>query len=180
MAKYKLQGPTESAGVQDTENNMSIPNDAGNRDWNEYQQWKLGLDSEGQPLVGNPGVQVADSQFTLAELKVAKISELKASCSLDLESGFTSNALGTNYDYESSLKDQLNISGAAQAGVTLDFTVIDGVGNKLRVSHNATQMQQVFTDGLVIMQQKKNALYILLSSVNSAADESALNAIVYV
>ena len=179
MAKYKLQGSDESNGVFDTENGMSIPNAPGNRHWFEYEQWKLGLDEDGNALSGNPGVQAADSQFTLDELKDNKRAELKAACAADIESGFTSNAMGMDYDYESSVKDQLNIVGAAQAGTTLDFTVIDGVGNKLRVSHSAAQMQQVFTDGVTEKQNKKNNLYSFLSSVNSAANEAAVAAITY-
>jgi hypothetical protein len=120
-----------------------------------------------------------DSQFSLDEIKENKKTELKISCNTDIESNFTSNATGIDYDYESTLKDQINISGAAQANTTVDFTVIDGTGNKLRVSHNATQMQQVFTDGVVVMQTKKNALYILLGNVDSAVDETAINAIVW-
>jgi len=177
--KYKLQGADETNGVLDTENGMSIPNATGNRHWSEYLQWKLGNDANGTPLAGTPGVQAPDSQYTLAELRTNKKLELKSACSADLESGFVSDALGTDYTYESTLKDQTNISGAAQAGITVDFTVIDGADNKLRVSHNTTQMNQVFSDGVAIMQTKKNTLYVLLGNVDSAADEAAVAAIVW-
>jgi len=178
--KYKLQGVDETNGVQDTENGMSIPNAGGNRHWAEYEQWKLGNDAEGNPLPGNPGVQAPDSQYTLAETKTNKKNELRGDCRADIEGGFTSSATGTLYTYESTQKDQMNISGAAQANTTLDFTVIDGSDNKIRVSHTGVQMNQVFTDGVAVMQTKKSSLYVLLGDVDSAADEAAVNAIVWV
>lgn len=178
--KYKLQGIDETNGVKDTENGMSIPNAPGNRHWAEYGQWKLGNDAEGNPLPGNPGAQLPDAQFTLAETKTNKKSELKEDCNVDIEGGFTSSATGVNYTYESTQKDQTNIAGAAQAGTTLDFTVIDTNGDKLRVSHAAAQMQQVFTDGVAIMQTKKSALYALYTDVDNAVDEAAVAAIVWV
>jgi len=177
MAKYKLQGADETNGVLDTENSMSIPNAAGNRHWAEYEQWKLGNDALGDPLPGNPGAQVPDSQFTLTEVKDNKKVELRGDCRNDIESGFTSNATGTSYTYESTQKDQTNIAGAAQANITLDFTVIDGSSNKIRVSHTGVQMNQVFTDGVGVMQTKKSTLYTLLGDVDSAVDEAAVAAI---
>ena len=67
----------------------------------------------------------------------------------------------------------------SRAEFSNDFTVIDGANNKLRVSHNTTQMNQVFSDGVAIMQTKKNTLYVLLGNVDSAADEAAVAAIVW-
>jgi hypothetical protein len=179
MAKYKLNSTNETDGVFDTETGLTIPNTTGNRHWFEYQQWKLGFDPEGNQLLGNPGIQIPDSQYTLSELKVNKKSELKQACREDIEGGFSSTGTGTLYTYESSQKDQVNISGAAQSNVTLDFTVIDGSNNKIRVSHTATQMNQVFVDGVTEMQTKKSNLYTLLAQVDSAVDEAAVNLVVY-
>lgn len=121
-----------------------------------------------------------EPQFTLDEIKENRKEVLKTDCKADIESGFVSNALGMDYTYESTLKDQLNILGATTANTTVSFTVIDGIGNKLRVSHSASQMNQVYTDGVAIMQTKKDALYILLTQIDSAIDESAVNAIEWV
>jgi len=38
----------------------------------------------------------------------------------------------------------------------------------------------VFTDGVAVMQTKKSSLYVLLGDVDSAVDEAAVNAIVWV
>jgi len=175
--KYKLQGADETNGVTDTENGMSIPNASGNRHWAEYEQWKLGNDAEGNPLPGNPGAQTPDAQYTLEETKTNKKNELRSDCRSDIEGGFTSNATGTLYTYESTQKDQMNISGAAQANTTLDFTVIDGSDNHIRVSHTGVQMNQVFGDAVAIMQTKKSTLYSLYTDVDNAIDEAAVNAI---
>jgi len=126
-----------------------------------------------------PVPNTPDPQFSLEELKTNKKNELKLACNVDIETGFDSDALGVTYTYESTLKDQLNIAGAFISGSTLDFTVIDGANNKLRVSHTTAQMTQVFNDGVSVMQTKKNALYILLGNVDSAADEAAVAAVVW-
>jgi len=122
---------------------------------------------------------IAEPQYTLDEIKDNKKVELKRDCNLDIESNFESSAMGTTYDYESTLKDQINISGAAQSGITVDFSVIDSNGDKIRVSHNTTQMNQVFIDGVAVMQTKKDSLYVLLAQVDVAVDEAAVNAIVW-
>jgi len=121
-----------------------------------------------------------EPQFTLDEYKDNKRAELKVDCNNDIESGFDSNAMGTTYTYESTLKDQINISGAAQANATLEFTAIDGNGDKSRVSHDATQMQQVFTDGVIVMQTKKTTLYGLLTDVDNATNEAEVDAVNWV
>jgi hypothetical protein len=179
MAKYRLQGADESFGIFDNENKISIPNANGNRDWEEYLQWKKGLDIDGEPLDGNPGTQTPDPQYTLDEAKVLKIIELKKACGVDISSGFKSSATGTEYTYESTIKDQLNIAGAAQTGVDLDFTVIDSSGKKIRVPHTASEIHTVFIEGVTIIQTKKQNLYSLLDQVDAATSLTSLESITY-
>lgn len=63
MAKYKL---TEN-GVLDTETGASIPNDPGNRHWNEYLTWV----SEGN--TADP-MDVADPWVEIRGIRDAKLS----------------------------------------------------------------------------------------------------------
>jgi len=50
MKKYRL---TED-GVQNVKTTAFIPNDENNNDWNEYQNWRKGLDAEGEDLGTGP------------------------------------------------------------------------------------------------------------------------------
>lgn len=53
MAKYKISG----TGVKDTETGAFIPNDEGNRHWQQYLAWAA------------DGTNVADPEFTAQELE---------------------------------------------------------------------------------------------------------------
>ena len=66
MEKYKL---TED-GVKNSETTAFIPNDKGNNDWKEYQNWLKGLDAEGEDL--GTGPNKPDPQFTPEEIEAKK------------------------------------------------------------------------------------------------------------
>ena len=62
MSKYKISGN----GVQDTETGASIPNDEGNRHWQEYLTWTT--------VSGN----VVDPEFTTQEIEDNTWMEIRA------------------------------------------------------------------------------------------------------
>ena len=179
MARYKLQGPDESNGVFDTETFYSIPNSDGNRHWEEYKLWKEGKDVNGDALPGNPGLQTPDPQYTLDEEKSLKKEELRQDCKSAIQGGFTSSATGTEYTYQSDEKDQINLIGANQAGVDMEYTVIDGTGNKVRVQHTVAQLLTVFSDGVAAKQAHINNLYAKYALVDAASSKTDLDAITF-
>lgn len=66
MKKYRL---TEG-GVQNTETTAFIPNDMGNRDWRNYQNWLKGLGPE-RPN-GEPGESLGTGPNTPEKSKFEK------------------------------------------------------------------------------------------------------------
>ena len=80
--------------------------------------------------------------------------ELNAACKAAIEGGFESSALGAVYTYESKLEDQLNLIGAASAGVELPYQCTDAAGVKAEVVHTAAQVQRVFADGVAFKSTK--------------------------
>ena len=62
MAKYKISG----TGVVDTTRGAHIPNDTGNRDWQEYLVWAA------------DGTNVADAEFTEQEIEDNAWAELRS------------------------------------------------------------------------------------------------------
>lgn len=72
MAKYKEQWPNPSnatvVGYLDTETNKHIPNAPGNKDYQIYANWTLGLDENGDEFDPPTGPQVADPAYDATEI----------------------------------------------------------------------------------------------------------------
>jgi len=178
MAKYKYnsRGTTvteqEVNGVTDTEvNNRSIPNAPGNRDWNDYVEWR------------DVGANTADPFMLLSEIKDAKKSELKGACHDEIISGFTSTVViasdvASPFDYESAPQDQRNLLGASGTTININFTVMDG-GIKKRVSHTPVEIKAVYDEGVDRIGKMKDDLYLYYADVDAAIDEAAVDAIVW-
>ena len=96
-----------------------------------------------------------DNDF-LQLLKDIKTNEINIACKNEIESGFVSNALGTEHTYQSEQIDQLNLIGLVASGND-DYFKADGE-YKL---HTAEQLKQVLNDGKAYKQtllQKVNTL----------------------
>lgn len=122
---------------------------------------------------------ITDNEL-LAAIKLQKTDELKTACKTAIESGFTSNALGAVYWYDSSLpQDQTNLVGARLAGVDMNFTCTDVDGVKTERLHTAAQIAQVFVAGMVHLQTQKANFYSRISALNNAAALADVESVVW-
>lgn len=86
MAKYKISG----TGVIDTTRNAHIPNDTGNRDWQEYLVWAA------------DGTNVADAEFTQEELDNQAWSTLRG----ERDRLLSATDFMMTYDFHASMTEQ--------------------------------------------------------------------------
>lgn len=114
------------------------------------------VDADGAQIGGTwNGVVFGPIPIDIEKLRSEKIAELSTACGRFITSGFTSNALGAPYTYDSDLESQLNLAGAAELNTTIPYTCADADGVKTARSHSAAQIHQVLMDGATI---KINAL----------------------
>ena len=109
-----------------------------------------------------------------------KINEINAAVELAIESGFISNALGADHTYKSDRDDQLNLIGAAQAGVDMPFYCADTTDDWQYRLHTAAQLQTVLTDGAAIKLAFLQQARTLKAQAEAATTEAELDAIVVV
>lgn len=145
--------------------------------------------NDGIFLVAADAAALAEAQAYLAsfdplvEVKKAKIEELKAACRNTIVAGFKSAALGSDHWYDGNIEDQINIMGAAAAGMDLPFrcTPLDASGNptgpKQFFTHTAAQLQQVYQDGVNFKLAQLQKLDGLKTQVEQAATEAEVNAV---
>ncbi len=162
MAKYKLQ----QSGVLDTETNAFIPNDPANRHWQEYQVWLA---------VPN----VPDPEFTLQELKDKKKVEING-WREDALAALTVDHGGNTYDADKLARENLTSTlTAIQAGVAvpnpLDWRDATDVTRSL--AH--TDLNTICGLMFAAVDTAYNHSWDLKADVDAAADESAVNAIVW-
>lgn len=117
--------------------------------------------------------------LSLSEVKAQKKAELKRTCQDRIESGFISNALGAAHTYDSALKDQVNITGAAYGNADVNYTCTDSAGVKAPRWHTANQALQVFWSWRGHLVWHRAHYYELLAKVDAATDEAALAGIDY-
>lgn len=115
--------------------------------------------------------------LSLADQKATKVDAARALAKANITAGFTSDALGSDHAYPSNEEYQINIIGAAQAGVARTFLCADGNGDWARRHHTAAQLQQVFEDGAARMTTILDAMDAIVASISGAADQAALDAI---
>ena len=128
---------------------------------------------------GDSSRAVSDNDlFTLS--KMEKIESLKQDCTTAIQAGFTSNALGENHTYDSSLpQDQTNLLGARMAGIDMMFTCTDSTGYKSQKFHTAAQIAQVYIAGMMHLQSTKAHFYAKKLAVEQAATLDAVDAVVW-
>ncbi|NOX15952.1 MAG: hypothetical protein GXP61_08010 [Epsilonproteobacteria bacterium] len=120
----------------------------------------------------------------LSLVKVHKISNLNNLCKKDILSGFTSNALGSVYHYQSEQVDQLNLIGMVAGGVDDYFkcSLDDGSGNTTTWEyklHTITQLKQVLNDGKAYKLSLLQKVNTLKAQANSATTKTALGKIAW-
>src|SRR5699024_8584701 len=115
--------------------------------------------------------------FNLEELKQRKLAELKRACKATIEGGFQSSALGVPYTYESDKpQDRENLIGARLAGVDIMYTCIDSQGVKDERLHTASQIQQVFNDGVAHVQSNKSKYWQKYAALEQASSPAEVEA----
>lgn len=131
-------------------------------------------------VVDNGLVRAINDTDLLLRTKKAKIEQLKTDCTNAIQAGFTSNALGENHTYDSSLpQDQTNLLGARIVGIDMYFTCTDSNGYKSQKWHTASQMAQVYNAGMVHLQTQKARFYARKIAVEQAETIEAVEAVVW-
>jgi hypothetical protein len=96
---------------------------------------------------------VVDTDSKTVMLRNRKINESNALCKTLIESGFTSDATGTVYKYDSELEDQSNLQGsvilADSTGQPVPYLCWDSNEHKVQVLHTPAQLEKVLQDGSV-------------------------------
>jgi len=162
MAKYKLQ----QNGVLDTETGANIPDDPANRHWAEYQEW-LAVPNDPDP------------EFTLQEMKDNKKVEINQ-WREDALTALTVDHGGNTYDADKLARENLTSTlTAIQAGVAvpdpLDWRDASDVTRSLAHTDLTTVCGLMFS----AVDTAYNHSWDLKADTDAAADETAVNAIVW-
>lgn len=123
---------------------------------------------------------IIDEYDPLPEARAKRIAELSEQCGAAIVGGFTSSALGSVHHYDGGIEDQVNIMGAAMAGVDLPFRCRDDVlREKIFRPHTAAQMAQVYADGVAFKLQQLARLETLRAAVNNASTLEEVYSVVW-
>lgn len=170
MARYKLQ----ENGVLDTESGAHIPDDAGNRHWQEYQDWLAGTGE----FVGN-GAQTPDPQYTLQEMKDNKKQEINlwrdgALSALTVDHG------GNTFDADKASRDNLtSVQAAIQAGVAVPNPMDWRDASDVTRSLSHTDLNTLSGLMFAAVNVAYSHSWDLKADADAAASEAAVNAIVW-
>jgi hypothetical protein len=130
--------------------------------------------------VGVLSVTPPSGSYLLTQAKDAQIAKNSQACATAITAGQKSNATGKEYTYPTSLTDQLNLSAAVNAslsvglapGWTMSLKCADGTGKWAFVSHTAAQIQQVNSDvnnAISALRVRNDALSPLIKSATTLA-----------
>lgn len=121
---------------------------------------------------------------SLEESKAEKIAFLREACQAEILRGFSSSALGSLHHYSGEYENQINLIGleakARRSGASFSHKISCTnleTGEKARRSHTQTQIFQVFEDGSVYKETQISRLESLMSEVQSATTNDAVDAI---
>lgn len=121
---------------------------------------------------------VGQRQKSLTELQTEKRNEIRAACTVAIEAGFDSSALGDPHHYPSKRgEDQVNLVGAVATGGDIGFPCRDSAGKWQRKLHTAAQIAQVLADGATLKQQYLERYDVKTAEIDAAADETEINLI---
>lgn len=120
--------------------------------------------------------EIVPSPGLLAQAQVAQAQALSASCQQQILGGFSSSALGSEHNYPSDQKSQINVTLTAQNGGAL-WCATGGVWSMS--AHTAEQAQQVQKDLYAMIQTAQAKYAALLSQLNETTTVEAAQAIVW-
>ncbi|MCK5307045.1 MAG: hypothetical protein KAJ73_00400 [Zetaproteobacteria bacterium] len=126
-----------------------------------------------------PIVQATLDDKWLDMVKASKIEELSEACADDIVQGFSSDVLGADHWYASTMEDQTNIIGAALFNSDMPFKATPAGDVRQYIDHTAAQIQTVFQTGVGVKQLILNQYDTLKNQVLAAGSETAVNSIVY-
>lgn len=98
---------------------------------------------------------VDDLDTVLSKLHSQKLMMINSRCALHIEAGFSSNALGQLYRYDSLLEDQVNLTGLILSGLDALFPCYGSDDKKTYREHTAEQLHAA---GLNLLAHKQAAL----------------------
>jgi len=101
------------------------------------------------------GHWVDDLDTVLSKLYLQKLVMINSRCARHIESGFSSNALGQMYRYDSLLEDQVNLTGLILSGLDALFPCYGSDDKKTYSAHTAEQLHAA---GLHLLAHKQAAL----------------------
>ncbi len=117
---------------------------------------------------------VYDITLEIASTLPTVIATINAACKACIEAGFTSDALGETYSYESELEDQLNLSGNIQRAKEVPQKCRNSLGVVDYRLHTATQIHQVGEALAVHKMAHLLKAKTLKDAANAAADADDL------
>lgn len=155
--------------------------------WAAAAAWVPDRPSAGHEWTGSGWTLNNDLQAVLMAQQLAaryqqKVAEINYACEVAITAGFTSDALGSTFGYDSQLEDQINLTGAVLRGLDMDFPCRDEQGIKVFRLHTIAQLNQVSADFTLFklqLLQRADQLKQLLGQALANNDASALEAIIW-
>lgn len=167
---YKL---TNTSHIIRTTDNATIPDDPGNRDYQDYLDW-VAANNTPTPFDTRTSLQV------LTDAKLIQIQAITQACGAQIVSGFTSSALGAAHTYPSQLFDQINLIGSVTSGLaTIDFWCADNTNTWNIVAHTLAQIKQVLADAATIRMSYSTKLKTLTDNINAATTVADVQAVIW-
>lgn len=161
---YKLN---RHGGVIRLADRAYIPENTGNRDWREYQEWLA---------AGN----VPEPVETLDETKARRAGEMRVAYAAALQGGFESAALGTPHRYLSDLASQVKLAGSAACGAPVQYECVEvSTGAETVKAHTAAQMRQVLVDGKDAAVALKLRLRDRVAQIMAATAATQVDAVIW-
>jgi len=141
-------------------------------------EWLTCISTPGYTVVNGALVAPADptSAELLAAAQTAQTAILSASCETAIESSFTSSALGSEYTYPSTIRDQLNLRHVADSASGGALWCESG-STWAHTEHTQAQAQAASESFVVWLNDCQLKLVMLTAQVNDATTVDAVSAI---
>jgi hypothetical protein len=133
----------------------------------------------GPDQVWKNGRWVDDLNAQLAKIHAAKTNAVNTGCADLIVSGFTSNALGEPHRYQSTLEDQVNLTGVVMSGLPSPwpcFDLAEEAPEKIFREHSAAQLLQLGLHLVVFKQKAVQLADALKKALNQALADKDLAA----
>ncbi len=113
----------------------------------------------------------------LSLLKADKADEMRMKCQSEIETGFSSNALGSSHHYGAKVTDQLNLNLVAEYEGNLWCQ--NSSGDWAFISHSFDEVKKVVADLHAHIQRNQSLYALMLSSIDSAKTQADLSELVW-